>query len=185
MEWQSLLCGRIRARRQILFSKEDGPIRDLTELIRTMPRKAVILWALDMAEETVRELEQKYPGSPSARRALEMSRLWAQGIVRMPEAKRAILACHAEARRTDNKADISRFHAVGLACATVHTTGHAIGFPLYALTALVRENGPDSCSSLIDAEIGKYRERLLYWKLHCRDGAYGWAGFLRETDEGE
>ena len=56
MEWKEILQKRIKAKRQILFSKDDPEILSLHLLIGQQPRKAVILWALDLAEETVREL---------------------------------------------------------------------------------------------------------------------------------
>lgn len=52
MEWKFLLEKRIKAGRQILFSKDDEEILSLMLLINEHPRKAVILWALELAEET-------------------------------------------------------------------------------------------------------------------------------------
>ncbi len=180
MEWKKVLESRLRARRQILFSKEDEPMQCLMQLMRTLPRKALILWALEMAEETVRELEMKYPESTCARNALETSRLWAQGKLKMPIAKRAILDCHAMAKHTEDKGDIARFHAVGQACGTIHTHQHAIGYPIYALTALIRDHGMDECEKRICSEVDRYRSRLLYWSRHDMDGSYSWASFIHD-----
>lgn len=62
----------------------------------------------------------------------------------MPASKRAIIGCHALAKELSSAADIARCHTVGQACATVHAKGHAIGFPIYDLTAMIREKGTDS-----------------------------------------
>ena len=66
MEWKEILQKQIKAKRQILFSKDDPEILSLHLLIGQQPRKAVILWALDLAEETVRELEANCPADRRA-----------------------------------------------------------------------------------------------------------------------
>lgn len=180
MIWKPVLENRIKAKRQILFSKEDDPIRDLMLLLDRQPRKAVILWALDLAEETVCVLKDRYPDEKSAENALAQTRLWAAGEIKMPIAKRAILDCHATAKKIRNPRDIALFHAVGQACGTVHANGHAIGYPIYALTALIREKGVDDCEQLIDQEINVYIEKLLYWGTHYKDLPYNWAKFIHD-----
>lgn len=178
--WSAVLEKRIRAKRQILFSKEDAPIRNLMLQIDEQPRKAVILWALEQAEEAVRILEDSYPEDNRARNALAMTELWAEGIIKMPIAKRAILDCHAAAKCTENLADAALYHAVGQACGTVHANGHAVGYPIYALTAMIRETGLEQCDRRIESQISMYTERLLYWRAHYQDEQRSWAAFIRD-----
>jgi len=180
MGWKETLENRIKARRQILFSKDDEGIMSLILVIDELPRKAVILWALESAEKTVELLETKYPFEERPRTALTMTQMWASGKVKMPVAKRAILDCHAVAKEITSAADIARCHAIGQACGTVHTKGHAIGFPIYDLTALIRENGLNSCDEMIQQRIDYYFERLLYWKENYMNDSNQWASFLKE-----
>lgn len=180
MIWKSVLEKRIKAKRQILFSKDDEALQDLRMLIEKMPRKAVILWTLELAEETVRVLERRYPEDKRAGNALALTRLWAAGDVKMPVAKRAILDCHTAAKEIQNPSDIALFHAVGQACGTVHAKGHAIGYPIYDLTALIRENGLDESEQLIDMKIHFYIEKLLYWGEHYKDVPCSWAKFIHD-----
>ena len=84
MEWKEILQKRIKAKRQILFSKDDPEILSLHLLIGQQPRKAVILWALDLAEETVRELEANCPADRRAADAVALTRQWAAGKIKMP-----------------------------------------------------------------------------------------------------
>lgn len=98
----------------------------------------------------------------------------------MPVAKRAILDCHAVAKEISSTADIARCHAIGQACATVHTKGHAVGYPIYDLTALIRENGIENCDEMIQGRINFYVEQLLYWKENYRDNFNRWASFLKK-----
>lgn len=180
MQWKEILQKRIRARRQILFSKDDPEILSLQFLIRQQPRKAVILWALELAEETARQLEAKYPADRRAADAVALTRQWAAGEVKMPVAKQAILPCHGAAKEIASQADIARYHAVGQACGTVHTLGHAIGYPIYDLTARIRENGLEHCDEIIHHRIEYYISRLLYWAENCGAHPGPWAGFIRD-----
>lgn len=128
----------------------DDLILLLRGLIDDMPRRAVVLWALDLAEEAVQILEEKYPLEKRPRIALTMTRMWASGEVKMPIAKRAILDCH------------------------------AVGFPIYDLTAMIRENGIDNCDELIQERLNYYIEQLAYWKGNYKYGSEEWARFLTD-----
>ena len=180
MGWKETLENRIKARRQILFSRDDDGIMSLILLIDELPRKAVVLWALGLAEETVKLLETRYPLDERPRIALTMTQMWASGEVKMAVAKRAILDCHAVAKEITSTADIARYHAIGQACGTVHANGHAIGFPIYDLTALIRENGLENCDEIIQERINYYVQRLLYWKENYINYSVQWASFLTE-----
>jgi hypothetical protein len=50
--------------------------------------------ALERGHLVLRHFEAKYPDEPRPRRCLELCEAWAQGSVKMPEAKPAILAAH-------------------------------------------------------------------------------------------
>lgn len=167
-------------RNQILFGSESLLLAELRELIAGANRRTLILWALELAEETVRELEGRYPGDRRPREAVEAAQAWAAGEIKMPLAKQAILDCHAMSKELAAPADIARCHAVGQACSVVHTAGHAMGYPIYELTALVRELGLENCREAVEARVRDYEQRLRLWtereQTDCRD----WAAFLRK-----
>ena len=89
----------------------------------------------------------------------------------MPLAQRLILDCHAIAKELDNAADIALCHAVGQACAVVHTAGHALGLPMYELSAIVYRLGIDNCVQSVEARMAEYSDRLAFWKAHEQDYA--------------
>lgn len=174
---------RIRAGRKILFSREDDCLRSLQLLIDACSRKAVVCWALELAGETAGLLDRQYPGDHRAGTAVAQTWRWARGEIKMPEAKKAILACHAAAKECPSPEDSSLFHAVAQACSTVHTKGHAMGYPIYELTALARRLGPENRPVRLEQRVEHYRRRLLYW-----NGAYEtlpgpWAAFLSGPEE--
>lgn len=96
----------------------------------------------------------------------------------MPAARRAILNCHACAKEINIPADIALYHSVGQACSVVHAKGHAIGFPIYDLTALVYELGIENCRETVEKRKQEYIDRLLYWKNHYQDYPCEWPEFM-------
>lgn len=153
---------------------------ELFQLVQQTNRRALILWALELAEETALELAEKYPEDIRPRDAVEAAVSWARGAIKMPVAKRAILSCHAMAKELMTPADIARCHAVGQACSVVHTEGHALGYPMYELTAIVREQGVENCRLYVESRNAYYVERLLHWIAHEPGFPGTWAAFLRK-----
>lgn len=178
--WLAEVKAKAKRRNQILFDVNNPLLAELSWMVAGANRRALILWALELAEETVCELESRYPGDQRPREAVEAARAWAAGEIKMPLAKRAILDCHAMSKELADPADLARCHAVGQACSVVHTEGHAMGYPIYELTALVLELGLENCREAVEARVRDYEQQLRLWmereQTDCRD----WADFLRE-----
>lgn len=178
MDWLEDVRGRLKRRNQILFSKSSPFLQDLEQLIGAQSHRAVILWALELADEAVGALLTRYPEERRPEAAVATARDWAAGRVKMPVAQRAILDAHAAAKGIDSPEDIALIHAVGQACGVVHTTGHAIGFPMYELTAIVRRFGVDDCRAPVEARMRQYIDRIRYWSAHYESVSQEWADFL-------
>ena len=178
--WLADVKAKAKRKNQILFSKDSLLLTDLCQLIAQANRRALILWALELAEETARELAEKYPEDPRPLDAIAASRAWASGEIKMPIAKQAILNCHAMAKELADPADIARCHAVGQACSVVHTSGHALGYPMYELTAIVLELGLDGCRDSIEQRVVHYEQRIRYWMEYEKNCQQSWAGFLKK-----
>ena len=177
--WLAEVSAKAKRRNQILFSKESLLLDNLRHLIDQANRRVLILWALELAEETALELEERYPDGQAPQEAIAAARAWAAGEIKMPIAKRAILNCHAMAKELTDPADIARCHAVGQACSVVHTAGHALGFPMYELTAIVLEQGLDNCRDAVERRVIYYEQRLRYWTEYEKTCQQNWAGFLK------
>ena len=95
-------------------------------------------------------------GRPAA--AVAASRAWAAGALRMPAVRPLILACHAAARETDRE-NAALCHAVAQGCSTVHARGHALGLPIYELTALALRFGLER-GEVLEARAAEYLDRL-------------------------
>ena len=84
------------------------------------------------------------------------------------------------AKELADPADIARCHAVGQACSVVHTVGHALGYPMYELTAIVLELGLGYCREPIEERVMYYEQRLRYWVEYEKTCQQNWAGFLKK-----
>ena len=177
--WLAEVRAKAGRKNQILFSRDSLLLGNLRQVIDQTNRRALVLWALDLAEETTAHLEAKYP-DPRPREAVAAARAWAAGEIKIPIAKHAILDCHAMAKELTDPADIARCHAVGQACSVVHTAGHALGYPIYALTAIVLEHGLDNCRDSVEARTLQYTEKLLFCQNREPNLSSDWAAFLRK-----
>lgn len=178
MKWIEEVDIKIKKKNQVLFAKDSEYLQDLTRLLQNQNHRVVALWALDFAAETIAKLEEKYPEELRPKEALKAAQDWSAGKLKMRLAQRKILDCHAFAKEIDCKEDIALCHAVGQACAVVHTAGHAIGYPIYDLTATIYRLGRDHCMEAVERRKQEYIDRLLYWNEHYSDYKGEWAEFM-------
>jgi hypothetical protein len=140
----------------------------------------LVAWALDCAARPLAFFEDRVPAELRPREAVIVSRMWAQGEIKMPLARHAILQAHAaaaEAGRRDPLAEAAA-RAVGHACATIHAETHALGLVFYWLTAVVRECAPQERERREREELLWFTERLLYWRDNIERWSAPWVAFL-------
>ena len=179
MDWSAEVELRCKRKNQILFAKDSPFLRGLQRTVEGLDHRTLVLWALDLAEETVTALEACHPAEERPRAALQAARAWAAGEIKMRLAQRCILDCHGLAKELNDKAEIAACHAVGQACSVVHTAGHAMGYPIYDLTALVYRYGVAGCRQAVEARCRTYFQKLLFWQSHPSVAEGKWAAFLR------
>jgi len=166
--------------RKILYSRDSACIQPLRQLMEEQAHRVLVAWALDCAARPLAFFEERIPAELRPREATIVSRMWAEGEIKMPLARRAILQAHAaagEAGKRDAIAEAAA-RAVGHACATVHTETHALGLVFYWLTAVVRQCAPEERETRESEDLIWFMERLLYWRDHIEDWNAPWANFL-------
>lgn len=178
MDWIEEVNSKLKRKNQVLFAKNSEYLQDLRFLFQYQNHRVMVLWAFDLAEETIEKLEEKYPDEKRPREALEAVQDWAFGKIKMRLAQRKILNCHALAKELSNKEDIAMCHAVGQACAVVHTAGYAIGYPIYDLTSIVYKLGIENCSEAVELRKQEYIGKLFYWNEHLSKYGGEWAEFM-------
>ena len=178
MDWLDEVQAKLKRKNQVLFSKDAAFLQDLAMLLKEQSHRIIVLWALDLAAESVARLEGKYPDETRPKEALEAARAWAEGSIKMRLTQRKILDCHAFAKELDSKEDIALCHAIGQACAVVHTAGHALGYPMYELSAIVYRLGVEDCREAVEQRKQAYIQKLFYWNEHVGDYEGKWADFM-------
>lgn len=178
MHWTSEVEEKLKRKNKVLFGQNNVLFDDLNRLIDQQNHRTLVLWAFTFAEEIATILQARYPEDTRQQHVVATCKKWAEGNVKMREAQRAILAAHAVAKEISSAEDIALCHALGQACAVVHTEGHAMGLPIYELTALVRKYGLPEAIPYIEERNAQYIEKLLYWQTHYDDEPREWASFL-------
>ena len=178
MNWLNEVQNRIKRKNLVLFAKNSDFLTDLALLIKEQNHRTMVLWAFEFADETVKMLLERYPNEKRLESAVQTAKDWAAGKVKMPVAKRAILQVHAVAKEIESLEDIALCHAIGQACGVVHANGHAIGFPIYDLTSLIRHYGIPECKKFVEERKQQYIERIYYWREHYEYYPCEWAYFM-------
>ncbi len=169
--------------KKLLFNRESDCLQPLLSLIEKQNHRTLVLWAFEYAEGLADKFEMKYPDELRPRQAIDTCKAWARGEVKMPIAKKAILAAHSAATEiADDIVYCSLARAIGHSVATVHVETHAIGGPMYALTALVYEGGHSKEQEIVLEECSRLYERLLYWEANADSIQRPWATFLLRDD---
>ncbi|WP_431802335.1 putative immunity protein [Halobacillus andaensis] len=150
----------------------------MNHLIQVQSHRTLVMWALDCAKQPLEQFEAKYPDERRPRVCLELCEEWAKGLIKMPMAQKAILASHAVAKEIDDREYGALSQAIGHAGATVHVETHALGLPIYELTAIVNKYGIDDFSEPVREKIIYYYNRLLYWHENTDKHEREWAVFL-------
>lgn len=169
---------KLKKKNKLLFSRDSLCLQELIKLIQFQNHRTLVMWALDCAKMPLKEFETKYPHERRPRTCLELCQDWARGKIKMPMAKKAILGAHAVAKEIDDSEYEALCHAIGHAGATVHVETHALGLPIYELTAIVRRNGADDFIEPINEKIDYYYTRLQYWQENTDKLELEWANLL-------
>lgn len=169
---------KLKKRNKLLFSRESRCLQELLNLFQLQNHRTLVMWALDCAQLTLKHFEAKYPNEHRPKTCLELSESWARGKIKMPVAKRAILDSHAVAKEIDDREYGALCHAIGHAGGTVHVKTHAVGLPIYELTAIVCKYGKDNFPKPVSEQISYYYNRLLYWQENTDKLGLVWADFL-------
>ena len=175
------VVARLERGNHVLFSKTSPCLERLSQMLGEVDHRTTVLWALSFVPDMVQQLEVRHPGEMRPSLALSSAWAWARGEIRMREAQRRILDCHALAKELDDPVDVALCHAIGQACSVVHTAGHALGLPMYELTAIVLSSGFDA----VGPRIVEYQERLEWWSTHTDTYKGPWASFLSTASRKE
>lgn len=105
----------------------------LMKLIETQSKHTIAAWCVAYAEENILPIYEKdYLDDARPRKALAAAKSWMEGEIKLPEAKRFILDCHAAAREAEHTpAAQAAARAIGQTASVIHMPAHSLGLALY------------------------------------------------------
>jgi len=113
-------------------------IQSLMKLIETQSKATLANWAVDYSGRVILPLWIKYyPDDLRPQNALHAARQWLSGTIKLPQAKSAVLECHAAAREAvGNPAAQAAARTIGQCASTIHSARHCIGLAFYGAIAV-------------------------------------------------
>lgn len=152
--------------RKVLSDWNAPYLQLLVRLIETQSKATLVYWSADYAGRVLLPLWNKhYPDDLRPKYALIAAREWLSGAIKLPQAKTAILECHAAAREADaNPVAQASARAIGQSASTIHSARHCIGLALYGALAVAYDTlgtkatwqqleqcAADECGRMLDA----------------------------------
>ncbi|HMM05656.1 MAG TPA: hypothetical protein PKD52_03175 [Clostridiales bacterium] len=138
-------------------------IQSLMKLIETQNKTTLANWAVDYSEQVILPLYRKdYPNDLRPQNALKAARQWLSGGIKLPQAKKAILACHATAREAEgNPVAQAAARAIGQCASTIHSARHCIGLAFYGALAVAYDRlGTEATWEQLEQCAAKECERM-------------------------
>lgn len=169
--------------KKMLIKPDAFELNDLQLLIKNSTHQTLAMWALDCAKELLTLFELDYKADDRPRNAIDKGYLWAAGMIKMPEAKKAILEAHQSAtEHQDNLVACAMARAIAQGVSTIHVRTHAIGIVIYGITAFIRQKPSMDPRDIIKEKVLWFYQKLLYWQNHVSDVST-WAPFLLKEEK--
>lgn len=166
---------------KILFDHNSVSLLSLINLIENSKHRVLILWAFFMVEQVCSQLKRDNVDDKLILNAVNITKSWSKGLLKMNEAKHSILTVHSMAKEFDNPSIIAKLHAIGHGLSTVHVKTHALGLIFYELTSIVRDFGIEHFESHVIKRIDFYEKKLDYYSNTYDYINQVWASFLIEN----
>jgi len=150
--------------RKMLSDWEAPYLVPLIRQIETQSKDTLIVWSTGYAEAVLLPIwEKAFPEDARPRAALRAAGMWRNKVIKLPEAKIQILACHEAARSCEgNPAAQAAARAIGQVASTIHSARHCIGLPLYGALAIAYDRlGADMPWGVIESAAGEECGRML------------------------
>lgn len=153
--------------RKMLGTPEAPYIQSLMRLIETQSKATLVHWCLDYAWQVMLPIyEETFPEDVRPRAALSAARDWMDSRIKLPEAKKIILDCHAAAREAEpHPAAQAAARACGQAAASIHAPTHSLGLAFYGAAAVAYyragvDEAPETYERIAAEECAKLEKAL-------------------------
>lgn len=82
MNWIDEVQTKIKKKNQVLFAKDSPHLQDLIYLFQEQEHRVMALWAFDFADESIKQLKEKYPTENRPQEALNAVQEWAEFMLK-------------------------------------------------------------------------------------------------------
>ena len=124
--------------RKMLGDPYQPEIQALMRLIETQSKDTIVRWCIRYAADNYLPIYSKLmPHDTRPQNALKAATDWLNKSIKLPEAKKHILACHEAARELEKQpAEQAVARAIGQGASSIHTVTHALGIAFYGAAAV-------------------------------------------------
>jgi len=128
-------------RRRKMLGRADSPqIIALASRIETLSKPTAVSWCLACCRKEILPIYRHHRSDFLAEEAINSAERWMRHEIRLPEARRSILALHAAAREMENDpAGQAAARAIAQSASSIHCVRHALGLFLYGAAAIAYE----------------------------------------------
>lgn len=122
-----------------MLGKADSPyIVSLMRLIETQSKNTIVKWCNEYAREHILPIYEKdYPEDYRLKNALNASKEWLEGSMKLIDAKKIIKEAQIAAREAEgNPAAQAAARAIGATTATINTVTSSLGLAFYGAAAI-------------------------------------------------
>lgn len=122
-----------------MLSDWDAPyIQSLVKLIEMQSKATLANWCIAYCDAHILPIYEGHcSGDARPQNALFAAREWLDGKIKLPQAKAAILDCHAAARELeDDPTAQACARAIGQCASTIHSASHCLGLAYYGALAV-------------------------------------------------
>lgn len=148
-------------RKMIFAKKRDARFITIRRggTLRDSDHRLLALWAADCAQHVLHFFEEIHPRDKRPRQAIELTRAWARGDIKVTQAKIAAWAANNAAREVSGAAKEAA-HAAGQAAVVAHVAAHELGAAAYAIRAVRAAASKEECEKAGRLECRWQRKKL-------------------------
>ena len=136
-----------------MYSNINNPhVQQLMRLIETQSKQTLVCWCCDYALKAMLPIYQKhFPADKRPLEAINAAKDWLDRKIKLPEAKKFILACHEAAHEAEkNPAAQAAVRAIGQAASSIHAATHALGIAFYGAMAVAYDKVANETQEVYD-----------------------------------
>ncbi len=181
MTYTDIIIQRIQKKRKILVEATDPFMIPLSKNLEHASHKVVIQFIFSAIKPIIQELKSIFPDLKLIENAFKDAQRWAYGEVKMGVVKPQILAIHRLSKTNNKPEQVALLHAYAQGLSVIHSKKHAMGLPIYELTAIILKHEVNRYEEVIQTKLAFYE--VLLQRIHSTIDINTYADFIQNKGE--